>query len=475
MGPLTGTVDRPLRRDLHCVTWDGVTYSFMVGVGETYVAAMVLALGLGEVVAGLITTLPIFVGSLLQLATPRGVRLLGSNRRWVLLCAATQSLSLIPLGVAAVLGTIPAWGIFLAVTLYWACNLGAGPAWNTWVTTIIPRRIRATYFGRRTRLCQLGTLVGIVVGGAILALAERADLLPAAFVALFALASASRALSTLFLAGQSEPQPLPEGHRLVTPREMIRRLRHGPDMRLLSYMLAVQVAVQISAAFFNPYMLRELEFSKGEYAAIVAATFLAKSLAAPLIGLLARRHGARCMLRVGGVAIVPLAAAWMATSQFHVLLAVQVFAGVAWAAYELGTFLLMLETIPEEERTSVLTLFNLGNASAIAGGSLVGGALLGLFGQDASGYMIIFGLSTVLRLGSLVLLLRVHADAATPVPIAVGPMAVRPNLGSMDRPVIGSIETVGSREEADSSEGDFGDGAQRRSAAARAPREERRR
>lgn len=447
-GDASGTVTTPesshagtsvLRSDLRCVTWDGVTYSFMVGVGETYVAALTLALGMGEVVAGLITTLPIFVGSLLQLATPRGVRLLGSNRRWVLLCASVQSLSLIPLAIAALVGSIPSWGVFLAVTLYWACNLGAGPAWNTWVTTIIPRRIRAPYFGRRTRICQLGTLAGIVTGGVVLGIAERWDLLPAAFVMLFGLASLSRAFSTFFLARQSEPQPLPDRNRLVSPREMIRRLRHGPDMRLLSYMLSVQVAVQISAAFFNPYMLRELEFSSAEYAAVIAATFLSKSLAAPFLGALAHRHGARRVLRLGGIGIVPLAAMWMFTTHFPTLLAVQIFSGIAWAAYELATFLLMLETIPEEERTSVLTIFNLGNAAAIAGGSLLGGAILALMGQEAIGYMVIFGLSTLLRFGSLGFLRRVQLDAVAPMPLAMGPVAVRPNLGSMDRPFLGSI------------------------------------
>ncbi len=428
-----------LRRDLKCITWDGVSYSFMVGVGETYVAAFALAVGLGEVVAGLVTTLPILAGSLLQLVTPRGVAWLGSNRRWVILCATVQSMSFLPLIVGAIVGSVPVWVLFLAVSLYWACNLGAGPAWNTWMTQIIPRPIRAKYFGWRTRPCQMGTLAGLALGGGVLAYAELGSWLPLSFAILFGLAALSRAISTLFLTAQSEPPRAIVEHRRVPPGELLGRARHGPDMRLLSYMLTTQIAVQISAAYFTPYMLKELDFSKLEYMGLISISFLAKSAAAPIMGSIAHRYGARRVLWIGGVGIVPLAALWMTTTSFSMLIAVQVLSGTMWAAYELATFLLMLETIREEERTSVLTTFNVANASAIAGGSLIGGAMLGAWEQSAAGYMLIFGVSSFLRLGSLLMLRRVTSDSAHPVPIIAGTMAVRPNVGSMDRPILGSI------------------------------------
>jgi len=37
------------------------------------------------VAAGLITTLPLLAGALLQLVSPAGVRRIGSHRRWVVL------------------------------------------------------------------------------------------------------------------------------------------------------------------------------------------------------------------------------------------------------------------------------------------------------------------------------------------------------------------------------------------------------
>jgi cyanate permease len=69
---------------------DGASYMLMVGFGEHYLPAFVLAIGLGDVFSGWVATLPMLAGALLQLATPHLVERVGSLRRWVVLTAALQ-------------------------------------------------------------------------------------------------------------------------------------------------------------------------------------------------------------------------------------------------------------------------------------------------------------------------------------------------------------------------------------------------
>ena len=92
-----------LRRDLRAMTTDGVFFSVMVGLGETYVPAFGLALGHGPAAAGLLATLPLLAGACLQLVTPHGVRHLGSYRRWVVGCARFQAFCLLPLALSGAL------------------------------------------------------------------------------------------------------------------------------------------------------------------------------------------------------------------------------------------------------------------------------------------------------------------------------------------------------------------------------------
>src|SRR5688572_7667281 len=54
------------RHDMRCSIADAASYSIMVGIGETYLAAFALALGTGETFAGLIATLPMLAGASIQ-------------------------------------------------------------------------------------------------------------------------------------------------------------------------------------------------------------------------------------------------------------------------------------------------------------------------------------------------------------------------------------------------------------------------
>ncbi len=88
---------RSLRRDLVISTVDAVAYCVMVGCGEMYLGAFVLALGLGPLVAGLVASVPLLVGAVVQLAALLAVRHVGGKRPWVVICTTVQALSLLPL------------------------------------------------------------------------------------------------------------------------------------------------------------------------------------------------------------------------------------------------------------------------------------------------------------------------------------------------------------------------------------------
>ncbi|MBN1477061.1 MFS transporter [Candidatus Sumerlaeota bacterium] len=442
---LTPSASQPpsrLRRDLRAITGDGVAYSVMVGSGEAYLAAFVLALGFSDVMAGLMSTIPLLAGAVLQTISPRAVRLLRSNKRWVVACVATQTLSFVPLIIAALVGAIPAWALFGVAALYWGSGMGAGPAWNTWAGQLIPVRLRASYLGQRARLIQIGVVAGLLIGGGLLELGTALSRPLDMFALIFLVAGISRLISTRFLLGQSEAPSATANHRQVPVRELLGRFRHGEDARLLLYLVLVQVAVQIAGPFFTPLMLGPMGFSYGEYLAVIAAAFVSKVLFFPMLGRLARRHGARSLLIAGGMGIVPLSALWLLSDSVYFLIGLQVFSGIAWATLELASMLLFFETIHEDERTSLLTLFNLANCTAIVIGSLIGGAVLHGFGEGLTGYVAVLALSAVARALTIPLLLRIHGEVSVPRRLALRLLGVRPSAGAIIRPEIASLPTL---------------------------------
>ena len=165
---------------------------------------------------------------------------------------------------------------------------------------------------------------------------------------------------------------------------------------------------QFAAPYFTPYMLRELGFSYHAFMLVVAASFLAKAVTAPLLGRLASRIGAVRLLGWATVAIAPLALLWLPSANLGYLVVVQVIAGTCWAAYELAVSLLFFEAMTDHERTAAVTIYNLGLAVATVAGAACGGAVLRWYGGDVQAYAAVFIGSSLLRLAALPLLLRLR-------------------------------------------------------------------
>lgn len=415
---------RGLRRDLWISIADATAYSVMVGCGEHYIPAFALALGFGPVATGLTASAPLFVGAVLQLVTPLAVRRLGTNRGWVVATTALQAISFLPLIWWALRGRAEPWELLLAVSIYWSAGMAGAPAWNAWMGTLIPERMRTPYFAHRSRLGQFAVLAGFVAGGLLLESGKRRGVLLPTFAVLFSLASGCRLVSTLCLAACRELKPptteMPtDSHRstgggesararLADGCRRVRALAAGPAGTLVTYLWAITFACQFSGAYFSPYMLNDRQFSYLSYMLVVAVGFLARALVLPSLGRLGSRIGSLGLLWLGGLAIAPLTLFWLVSADIPYLVGVQVVAGASWAAYELAVVLLFFETASDRERTGVVTAYNLGHAVAWVSGAACGGLLLRFLGEDRNAYYAVFLVSAILRVAAIPLLRRVH-------------------------------------------------------------------
>lgn len=394
------------RRDLRAMLGDGAAFSVMQGIGENYLPAFALALGMGEVVSGLIACVPLLCGAGLQLASPVGVRRFGSYRRWVVLCAALQAASFLPLAAGAIAGWLPVWLLFLVAGSYWGAGMATGPAWSTWAPTIVPLRIRSHFFARRTRVSQFGVLFGFIGGGMALQLGQHYEHTLSAFAWIFLVAGACRFISSRLLSLQSEAVQPGAEMQVIGPRELLSRLQNHDEGRLLWYLWLVYAMAQISGPYFTPFLLGQLRTSYAEYMLVLATSILAKTLAMPWLGRFAHRHGSRKLMILGGITIIPLPVLWVFSNSLPYLMCVQLCAGAAWGALELSIVLMSFDCIPASHRTSMLTLYNVGYAVASVAGSLLGGFILKLNGETQIAYLIVFAASSAARLLTLPLMMR---------------------------------------------------------------------
>jgi MFS family permease len=421
----------------------------MVGVGETYIAAFAVALGTGGIATGLITTLPALAGALLQLITPHVIRRLGSHRIWVVGCAVVQACALLMLPLAILLGGWSAVLIYAAATLYWAAGQAGNPAWNTWIEDVVPLHVRTRFFARRSRISQICLLSGFVIGGLTLELGRSHTTRDSfqwtmlAFTILFVSAATCRFLSAWFLSRHSEPNRGNITDRHISLAQWGRRMRQHSGARLLVFLFAMQASVFISGPYFTPYMLGrgegKLHLSYFAFMVLIGVCFVGKALALPFWGRFAHRYGARKLLWLGAISIVPLSSLWILSQHFLWLGVVQILSGVLWAAFELAIVLMFFEAIPREERTSLVTLYNLSNSAAMVCGTFIGALILRAFAESVAGYYVLFGLSSLSRVVAVLLLVRLSSAMVHVPRVVEGALSLHPTTNSMDKPILAPI------------------------------------
>jgi len=383
-----------LRRSLRASIIDGAACAAMVGFGELYFPAFGLFVGASPFQIGLLTSVPILAGAVAQMLAPRIAQRTG-DRPFVIVGALGQALLFAPLAGLALAGGDRYPALLAAAALYSVCALGINTMWNAWIGRMVPVAVRSRFFGRRGAAISALLLSSTLCGGLLLDAAARSAWGAASgFVAIFALAGASRLVSARYLAQQHDPR-----HGPPPPRpplgSAVRALRRGPSGRLIALLVLVMGAVHLSAPYFLPYMLRELGLSYGQWTILNVASLGTRIVSSPYWGAMARRCGNRRILQVSGTLLVPLAGLWVVSDRFAYLIGLQMLAGFAWSGFELAMVLNLLDVTGDRDRARVLSLYTLLNGLAIVVASLCGGVLLRHLGTV--GYPTLFLLSSASR------------------------------------------------------------------------------
>jgi predicted MFS family arabinose efflux permease len=294
------------------------------------------------------------------------------------------------------------------------------------MSLLVPRPVRAAYFARRSRELQLGAIVSILAGAALLenapsiapsishalsfwpalssSFSDRPTL--ACFSILFTIAGIARAVSTYYLSLHIEPNDASRSHRSLTIRESVERLRHDGAWRLLATLLLFTFAMMIATPYWAAYVRQVGNASFLGWAGLLVIWYIGKAVALPWAGRIAQRRGRRTLLILSACLMAPIPSLWAITPHPIGLVLSHFSAGVAFGVWELAVMLALLDTFSDDERTSLLSLYNFGQWGAGTAGSLVGGSVLDRLPKDHGAFTAIFFTSSIFRVMVTLVLTR---------------------------------------------------------------------
>lgn len=388
----------------------------------TLLATFLLTLGATGFQIGLVAALPLLSG-LLQPAGAEFIRSRGGWRKPVCLAAALVDALLWVVSLAAVVWLPSAAAVLLLIgvlTLQYAASAFVGVAWTSWISDLVPLRLRGRYFGTRNFICNaFGAATAAVAGQAIRAAGENP--LP---IFLWAIGAGVlfRLVSIYFLSQQPEPRPAQSASGGFL-KQMRQPLAHPCFRRYLAFATAWGFAVNLAAPFFTVYMVREAGVGIGAVMAFAALGTISNLVGQRVWGPLCDRYGDRQVMRVAGLSVVLQPLWWLFTGPsglaYYLMPLLSITGGFAWGGYALATGNLMMRLAPEIGKTSFFaTQAALGGlfgalgpfvggllASALSGGT--GPLPSGLFADAVVGLKGLFLVSFAFRLGAWGLLHRV--------------------------------------------------------------------
>lgn len=378
---------------------EALCFSLMVGLGESYFIAFALFKNISQVSAGLLSTIPMVVGAVVQLSSLQFVRMVGSHKKGVMLAAFTQSFVFVGLMLVALIESPPFWLLFTFICLYWACSYVISPLWNFWMSHVVTEQESTHFFSQRNHIIQAGVFVGLMLAGVLLQTHEalgvgRAGL----FVGIFALAWIFRLLTLYSFEKQEyKTEWLSETKELEIPEMFKKLISQARYQKFFSFLFIFYVSIFISSPFVHTFFLAQLKMTYLQYSIAVASLFVAKILFMPVVKKWIEKKGAYKVFILGAAGISPLPALWAFCHDYWFILVLQSVSGAMWAAFEVALSIILFNQIKKEEKTSMLTVYNVFNAVAILLGTTIGGYILKELGESMTSYFYLFVAGAIVR------------------------------------------------------------------------------
>jgi len=380
MEPVPTEIDIEVKkkRSLRYSITDGSFYSVMVGFGESFFSAYALFLSATASQIALLGSLPQAVGSVSQLFTEKLLLFFQTRKRLVLVSATLQALTHLLLIGAYFLGKLSVPIVIISICLYFLFAMLPGPAWGSWMGDLVSEKQRGSYFGTRNQICGICSFSGLLVAGYLLQQMTDGGMRFAGFALLFGIAMIMRLFSVYYLSKKYEPAIEVAPQQSLSLLTFVRTVLLSNYGLFILFLWCMNFGVFISGPFFAIYMLRDLSFSYVTFTLINVTAIIAKLLFVPIWGKAADMYGTRKLLVLSAILIVPQPILWMFSAEIWYLVLIQVFAGFAWAGFELLAFNFLFDTTERHKRTSYFAFYNAVNGFFLISGALFGSWLITL-------------------------------------------------------------------------------------------------
>jgi MFS family permease len=425
----THPVPGRIRRGMRLSVFEGAfSTSFIVLTSGAFLTGYALMLGADDFEIGLLIAIPyiaqishLFGAYVVELTAARKAITVGTLTagRVIYLC-------LVFLPFAAFLGGAKIAVLLVVMAVAAALAMAGSNAWICWMGDLIPEQFRGRYFGTRNRYLMVVTVVLSLAGGKFLDWFRGRGAEAAGFGWLFGAGVLFALVAFLFIVLQPSV-PIKKARTGRLWRLLAEPFRDRNYRSMLLFFVVFYGGVGFSIPFFNPHMIKNLDMSYFEIGVFSVTVSLSAFAAYRFWGTAIDKAGNRSVLIICTVIIISIPLFWLTPQAGAIwpVWLIGIWTGIGWSGFNLTAFNLPIALSPRGNRSFYLAVYSsaTGLAVFIAGtlGGLLADSLTGIEtsinGYRLVNYHVIFVISAVVRLSSLVWLKRVKETRDVGVPV----------------------------------------------------------
>ena len=419
-----GAMQDQTRESLTYSIYDGVLANmFATLTGGVFLTGFAVYLGMNEFTIGLLGAMP-FLVTIFQLPAAYFIQNRGNRKKVSVRCSLAARTMWIPILVVALLPVVSASikvPIVLAlIFLHYALGSASFVAWLSWMSDLVPDRMRGNFFGTRNMLAGAASMLVMVIFGTMLDGLRNlsSNGLPLGFSITFLAAVLFGVASISFLRRVSEPAHTSPAVRIDFGGQLLLPFRDRNFRRFLSFSFFWSFSVYFASPFFALYFLRDLGYGYGFIATLGMLSAFADLVGMRLWGKLSDTTRNKPIIYFAGWVAIFLPLSWVFVRPESMVLPIllHLLGGGMWAGINLCKNNLLLRISPREDRALYLSVYNVVGGLGASVGPILGGLVVQAFGQGLVHLScwvllplhVLFVISTLLRLISLQLIRRVE-------------------------------------------------------------------
>lgn len=410
-------------KSLNYVVKDGFFTSIKSGFTESFIMPFAIALNASTGMLAALASVPQLLGSFFQLFSQESLSIFKTRSKLIFWTAFFQAFIWLPLLFVPFIARDQLWLVLLLVTIEAILGHFQGPIYNSLLGDLISEDKRGLFFGNRNRIINLVNFIATFIAGLLINFFQKFDNGKALYVfvgfgILFFVAFITRLIAAFYKKKVYDPKYVSPSDNASFLKFMQRMTKNNYGIFVM-YVLLLKMAASVSLPFFALYLLKDMQLGYLYFTIIMATSIASSFFAMSIWGRMIDKHGSKRVLTISGF-LVPFSPLLLVLAVyinnplwlFIFLLVEEIFAGIAWAAFNLSTSSFLFDATTPKDRVKNIAYYNFLVGIGVFLGATLGGLLTKIYPVlVTSNIPLIFLTSGVLRMLATALLIKKVREA----------------------------------------------------------------